>query len=206
MYNTALSWRILSHLISTHLILSYLIPYYLANAYTRIDVYFAWSAVQGVNHVQLIMFMFNSSNQSCSTLTSHHIELLIFNRLRKMDQNRIARATGAVVVTRTDEIQVRTSVTAQWPLSLSSFLTCIKRPAPRSAALHWLLYFRHSSEEFSVIWYGMLLRHMTWYHQTLKLTYNRFNGYRNLTLEQGAAYLKSEKSVTSKFVFFITFF
>ena len=31
-------------------------------------------------------------------------------RLRKTDQNRIARATGAVVVTRTDEIQVRTTL------------------------------------------------------------------------------------------------
>ena len=66
----------------------------------------------------------------------------------------------------------------------------------------------------SLIW--IIFSHLTWhvitshyitrYHQTLKLTPNRFDGCRNLTSEQDAAYSKSEKSVTSKCLIFIFIF
>lgn len=50
------------------------------------------------------------TEKGVSDLAQHYFVkagITAFRRLRKTDQNRIARATGAVVVTRTDEIQVR---------------------------------------------------------------------------------------------------
>lgn len=55
------------------------------------------------------IFLTHIAHRMIPLLIQHDTSFLYLHRLRKMDQNRIARATGAVVVTRTDEIQVRAS-------------------------------------------------------------------------------------------------